>query len=164
MRSAALVPTEPSNTVAPPEPLARNHEAVAVATAFAEPIAFAVATPAAAAPNAVAANVSVTNSVPVAAWFALLGCVPERISIVPPLQSAVTAFAAALAAASLRNGLVAMTYALPVAAAQPRRLDTAAAISTSLWPFCGYTFTTTFCRAPNFVSGVTYSGPASPNM
>src|SRR5574340_452472 len=57
-------PTEPSSTVAPPDVSARNHAAVPLASAEASwVIAWAVATPAAAAENAGLANVQVASSV-----------------------------------------------------------------------------------------------------
>src|SRR5262252_1926736 len=130
IRSAALVPTLPSNTAVVPSDLnARNHEAVPAATALAAVIALAVATPLElAGPKAVAPKVSVTSRVPLAAALALAGWAPDLMAMLPPLQSAQTASAAALAAASDRNGLLAiagplylgylgLVHAAPVASA-----------------------------------------------
>lgn len=82
----------------------RAKVAVPVAAAVPEVIAFAVMMPPAAAdPNAVAPKVRVAKSVfPESAVFALTGCVPEKIWMVPLLHRGANAFASASAAVSER--------------------------------------------------------------
>lgn len=80
--SAPDVDTEPSMIAVLFESYTRNQPAVPVASADESPvIAFAVATPADAAPNAGSEQVSVPSRVPDAAVATVAGWVPVRISM-----------------------------------------------------------------------------------